>query len=37
MNEDSIGIEIVGKAKPGGKPGSKVYESINSNQNTSLK
>jgi len=37
MNEDSIGIEIVGKAKAGTKPGSKVYESINKEQNASLK
>ena len=37
MNEDSIGIEIVGKAKSGTKVGSKVYENINSDQNASLK
>lgn len=37
MNEDSIGIEVVGKAKPGAKPGSKVYEAINTDQNASLK
>ncbi len=37
MNEDSIGIEIVGKAKLGTKAGSKVYEKINKDQITSLK